>query len=63
MPNAMATVPNIGGSLFLYSMPQCLADTQYCSNAAKMRNPLTLAGVPQTTGSISAASGRKFTIL
>jgi len=27
-----------------------------CSNAAKTRNPLTLAGVPQTTGSISAAS-------
>jgi len=28
-----------------------------CSNAAKMRNPLKLAGVPQTTGPISAASG------
>jgi len=34
-----------------------------CSNAAKTRNPLKLAGVPQTTGSISAASGSKFTIL
>jgi len=34
-----------------------------CSNAAKMRNPLKFAGVPQTTGSISAASGLKFTIL
>jgi len=34
-----------------------------CSNAAKMRNPLKLAGMPQTTGSISAASGPKFTIL
>jgi len=32
-----------------------------CSNAAKMRNPLKFAGVPQT--SISAASGPKFTIL
>jgi len=31
------------------------------SNAAKTRNPL--ARVPQTTGSISAASGPKFTIL
>jgi len=28
-----------------------------------MRNPLKLAGVPQTTGPISAASGPKFTIL
>ena len=34
-----------------------------CSNAAKMQNPLKFAGVPQTTGSISAASGPKFTIL
>jgi len=34
-----------------------------CSNAGKTRNPLKFAGVPQTTGSISAASGPKFTIL
>jgi len=34
-----------------------------CSNAAKMRNPLKLAGVPQTNETISAASGPKFTIL
>ena len=34
-----------------------------CSNAAKMRNPLKFAGVPQTTRPISAASGPKFTIL
>ena len=34
-----------------------------CSNAAKMRNPLKLAGVLQTIGPISAASGPKFTIL
>jgi len=34
-----------------------------CSNAAKTQNPLKFAGVPQTTGSISAASGPKFTIL
>jgi len=34
-----------------------------CSNAAKMRNPLKLAGGHQTTGPISAASGPKFTIL
>ena len=34
-----------------------------CSNAAKTRNQLKFAGVPQTTGPISAASGLKFTIL
>jgi len=34
-----------------------------CSNAAKTRNPLKLAGLPQTNEMISAASGPKFTIL
>ena len=34
-----------------------------CSNAAKMRNPLKLAGVPQTNEPISVASGLKFTIV
>jgi len=34
-----------------------------CSNAAKTRNTLKFAGVPLTTGPISAASGPKFTIL
>jgi len=34
-----------------------------CSNAAKTRKPLKLAGVPQTTRSIAAASMPKFTIL
>jgi len=34
-----------------------------CNNAAKTRNPLKFAGVPQSTGPISAASGPKFTIL
>ena len=34
-----------------------------CSNAAKTRNPLKLHGVPQTSETISAASGPKFTIL
>ena len=37
--------------------------TMPCSNAAKTRNPLKLAGVPQTPEPISAASGPKFTIL
>jgi len=34
-----------------------------CSNAAKMRNPLKLPGVPQINERISAVSGPKFTIL
>ena len=34
-----------------------------CSNAAKTRNPLKFAGVPQTGKPILAASGPKFTIL
>ena len=34
-----------------------------CSNAAKTRNPLKFARVPRTTGSISAISRPKFTIL
>jgi len=34
-----------------------------CGNAAKMRNALKLAGVPQTNETISAASRPKFTIL
>ena len=34
-----------------------------CSNAAKTRNPLKFAGMPQTNEMISAASGPKFTIL
>ena len=34
-----------------------------CSKAAKTRNQLKFAGVPQTNETISAASGPKFTIL
>jgi len=65
MPSVMATLPNIGGALC--STPQSLADTTGvpCStgNAAKTQNLLKLAGVPQTTGPISTASGPKFTML
>jgi len=64
MPNVMIALPNIGGALC--STPQSLADAHYCmpcSNAAKTRKPLKLAGVPQTPETISAASGPKFTIL
>ena len=64
MPNVMVALPNIGGALC--SMPQSLAGAHYymlCSNTAKTRKPLKVAGVPQTPKTISAASGPKFTIL
>jgi len=64
MPNVMVALPNTGGALC--STPQSLADAHYlmpCSNAAKTRNPLKFARVPQTTGWISAVSRPKFTIL
>ena len=64
MPNVMVALPNIGAAL--RSTPQSLADAHYympCSNAAKTRKPLKVAGVPQTNETISVASGPKFTIL
>ena len=64
MPNVMVALPNIAGALC--STPQSLADAHYympCSNAAKTRKPLKVAGVPQIPETISAASGSKFTIL
>ena len=64
MPNVMVALPNIGGALC--STPQSLADIHYyipCSNAAKTRKPLKVAGVPQNPEMISAASKPNFTIL
>jgi len=60
MRNVMAALPNVG----VQRRKVWLTPTRMsCTNAAKTRNPLKLAGVLQTTGSISAASGPKFTIL
>jgi len=60
MPNVMvALMPNAGGALC--STPQSLADARYwmpCSNAAKTRNRLKFAGVPQTTGWSQPLVGR-----
>jgi len=64
MPNLMVALSNIGGALC--STPQVsltLTTWQPCSNAAKARKPLKLAGVPQTPETISATSRPKFTIL
>ena len=63
MPNMMAALPNIGGALFNAAVSLTPTNRVPCSNAAKTRNPLKLAGMPQTTGPISAASGPKYTIL
>ena len=63
MPNVMAALPNIGGALC--STPQRLADAHYWSavhNAAKTRNRLKFAGVPQTRQQMSGVRP-KFTIL
>ena len=62
----MVALSNIGGALC--STQQSLAHDLYlyrlpCSNAAKTRNPLKFAGVPQTRQQISATSKPKFAIL
>ena len=64
MPNVMATLPNIGGA-FCQRRKVWLTPAAGvpCCNAAKTRNLLKFAGVPQTHQQISAASGPKFTIL
>jgi len=64
MPNVMTALLNTRGALC--STPQSLADATTrvpYSNAAKMQNPLKLAGVPQTNETISASSEPKFTLL
>jgi len=64
MPNVMAALPNIGGALCSTPKVWLTPNTGVpCSSAAKTRNPLKFAGVPQTNETISAASGPKFTIL
>jgi len=65
MPNVMVALPNVGGALCSTPQSFWLTPTTRmpCSNASKTRNPLKFAGVPQTTGSISAVGGPKFTIL
>jgi len=65
MPNVMVALPNIGGALC--STPQFgsrpLLDYRAVTVPRRdMRKPLKLAGVPQTTGWISAATGPKFTV-
>jgi len=64
MPNVMATLPNILAPSVQRRKVWLTPNTGVpCSNAAKTRNRLKFAGVPQTTGPVSAASRPKFTIL
>jgi len=63
MPNVMAAQTNIGGtSVQRRKVLLTPTTTVPCSNAAKTRNPLKLAGLPQTKEPISSASRPKFTI-
>ena len=51
MPNVMVPLPNIGDTLCSTPQRWVTPTTRVpCSNAAKTRNPLKFAGVPQTTG-------------
>ena len=63
MLNVMDAMPNIGGALCSSRKVWLTPTTRVPSNAAKTRNQLKLAGVPQTNEPISAASRLKFTIL
>jgi len=61
MPNVMAAMPNAS----VQRRKVWLTPTTRvpCSNAARTRNALKFAGVPQTRQQISAVSRPKFTIL
>jgi len=63
MPNVMAALPNIDGTLQCHKVWLMPTTRVPCSNAAKTRNPLKCAGVLQTRQPISAAKGLKFAIL
>jgi len=64
MPNVMAALPIIILPSVQRRKVWLTPNTEVpCSNAAKTRNSLKLAGVPQTNETISAASKPKFTIL
>jgi len=60
MPNVMATIGDRWRILFNATVWLTPTTRVPCSNAAKTRNSLIFAGVPQTPEPISAASGPKF---
>ena len=64
MLNVIAALQNIGGASVQRRKVWLTPATRVsCSYAAKTRNSLKFAGVPQTRQQISAASGPKFPIL
>ena len=64
MPNVMAALSNVGGASVQRRKVWLMPTTRVqCSNAAKSRNPLKIARVPQTRQQISAVSWPKFTML
>ena len=64
MTNVMAALTNIGVAPSVQRRKVWLTPTTVpCSNTANTRNPLKLAGVPQTNEMILAVSRPKFTIL
>jgi len=64
MPNVMAALPYTGSASVQRRKGWLTPTTRVpCSNAAKTRNALKFAGVPQTPEPISAVSGPKLTIL
>ena len=64
MPNMMAALPTQAAPSVQCRKVWLMPTTRVpCSNAAKTRNLLKFAGVPQTNETISAASGPKFNIL
>ena len=63
MTNVMASLPIGGASVQCRKVWLTPTTRVPCSNAVKTRNPLKLAGVPQTRQQISAVSGPKITIL
>jgi len=63
VPNVMAALPNISDALCSTRKVSLKPTTRVLCNDAKTRNPLKLAGVPQTNETILAASRPKFTIM
>jgi len=64
MPNVMVALPNkVVSSIQRREVWLTLTTWLPCSNAAKTRNRLKFARVPQTNEKISAASGPKFAVL
>ena len=64
MPNVMPPCPiQVAPSVQRRKVSLTPSTRVLCSKTAKTRNPLKLAGVPQTNKTISAVSRPKFTIL